>query len=247
MGFFDVFSGADADKTAQAAAADKYRKQQEANERMILAGEKSRDQFAQLAGSYDPYVQGGQQGYQTYLAALGLAGPEAQAAALDTFRASPGYMEGLTQGSNAITGNRAAQGLLNSGGTLKSLNRFGQDYATQKFGGWLDRLSGLGGQGLQATGAQVGTTGTGLNNEFSARQSAYQGELGAAGTIADGMVAGAGARAAGAGNIAGLGMNLAGMALGGVGGLGGLGSTLGNLAGGFGGGGATNALMGRIY
>jgi len=219
MGFFDDLSGKTASDASNAAAADTYRKQQEANLRMILAGEKSRDQFAQLAGSFDPFVSGGLQGQQSYLAALGLAGPEAQQAAIANFRASPGYLEGLTQGSSAITGNRAASGLLNSGGTLKSLQKFGSDYADKQFGSWLDRLSGLGGQGLQATGAQVGTAGTGLNNEFNARRTAYTGEYGSAGTIGQGMVAGATAQAQGANNIFGAGMNLAGKALSAFGGF----------------------------
>ncbi len=54
----------------------------------------------------------------------------------------------VTTGANA--GN-----MLQSGKTLKELQRFGSDYEDQRSGSYLDRLFGLSGMGQQATGQQV--------------------------------------------------------------------------------------------
>lgn len=46
----------------------------------------------------------------------------------------PGYQFGMDQGTRALQGSSAARGSLHSGATLKALNKFGNDYATTKFG-----------------------------------------------------------------------------------------------------------------
>jgi hypothetical protein len=72
---------------------------------------------------------------------------------------------------------------------------------------------GLNQQGMAATGAQVGTQAQGLQGQLGARTSAYGGEKSAAGTIGQGDIAAANARAAGSQNIMNTGMKVAGMAL----------------------------------
>lgn len=90
---------------------------------------------------------------------LGLGGGPAQTEGFDRWRDSTGYQFGLNSGMDAITGSAAAKGLLNSGSTAKALNRFGQDYASTKFGEYANQLSGLLGQGLQA-GQTIGGAGS---------------------------------------------------------------------------------------
>jgi len=92
-------------------------------------------------------------------ALLGIGGdPEEQQKAFDTWKGSTGYQFGLDQGSQAITGNSAAKGLLNSGSTLKALDQFGTDYASTKYQDYLDNIINLGQLGLGAGGlvANVG-------------------------------------------------------------------------------------------
>lgn len=45
----------------------------------------------------------------------------------------PGYAFGFTEGQRAITANRAAKGLLRTGGAAKELTRYGQDYAGTRY------------------------------------------------------------------------------------------------------------------
>lgn len=55
-------------------------------------------------------------------------GPDAQSVLND-----PGYQFRLNQGEQALTNNRAAQGLMGTGGTLKDILGYGQDYASNEF------------------------------------------------------------------------------------------------------------------
>ena len=88
--------------------------------------------------------------------------------AFQNYLNSTGYNFQLGQGSQAITGNAAAKGLLDSGATGKALTTFGQDLASTSFNNYLGQLGGLAGlqggqvnQGAQAAEAtgQAGTTG----------------------------------------------------------------------------------------
>lgn len=111
---------------------------------------------------------------------------------------STGYNFQLQQGSNAITGNAAAKGLLNSGATARALQGYGQNLASTTFNNYLSQLGGLAnlqgsqvGQGLTAAQA-VGAAGT------------------AGGANAAGQTAAAGqSRANATGNVFGIGANLA--------------------------------------
>lgn len=51
----------------------------------------------------------------------------------------PGYQFGMDQGTRALQGSAAARGGLYSGATMKALNKFGNDYATTKFGDVFNR------------------------------------------------------------------------------------------------------------
>jgi hypothetical protein len=89
---------------------------------------------------------------------LGLNGTQGQNQAFQNWQDSTGYQFGLNQGSQAITGNAAATGLLNSGATAKALNTYGQNYANTQYGNYNNQLQGLVSGGNQAAGtiAQAG-------------------------------------------------------------------------------------------
>jgi hypothetical protein len=53
----------------------------------------------------------------------------------------PGYQFGLDQGTRTLQNSAAARGGLYSGATLKALNRYGNDYATTKFGDTFNRIN----------------------------------------------------------------------------------------------------------
>lgn len=94
---------------------------------------------------------------------LGLTDPVAGQAALEAFQRGTGFQNRLKTGREAITGGAATQGLLESGGTLKGLNRFGQDLAQTSFNQFLSQLGDVTGQGIQAGGiiSGAGTQGGG--------------------------------------------------------------------------------------
>lgn len=86
------------------------------------------------------------------------------------FNADPGYQFRMDQGSKALQSSAAARGGLLSGGTLKSLDRYGQDYASGEYGNAynrfnndqttrFNRLSTIAGLGQTST-AQTGAAGT---------------------------------------------------------------------------------------
>lgn len=82
---------------------------------------------------------------------LGLGGdPAAAEEAFRRFQDSTGFQFRLGRGQEAITGSRAARGLLNSGGTLKALNEFGQGIGSQEFNNFLAQVQGVQNTGLNA-------------------------------------------------------------------------------------------------
>jgi hypothetical protein len=222
MGFWDDLTGGTAANAANSAAGDTYAKQKKATAALQEYGNEYAGKFADLSKGYDPYVQGGNSALQRLLSGLGLGGDGADFTA--AYRSLPGYQAGLDSGSRAISGNAAARGMLNSGATLKALQRYGGDYEDQRSGNYLQRLMGLTNTGQSATQQQIGTVGTGLQGQLNTRQSAYEGMMRSAPTIGQGQIAGANARAQGTQNLLNTGANLFGKAFGafGGGGLGGL-------------------------
>lgn len=220
MSFFGALLGNDAADASKAAAADTYGKQQQAISSLNNYGDQYAGQFSNLAQGYQPYVGAGNSAIQQLMSGLGLGGNSQ--AFTDAYHNLPGYQAGLNTGTNAITQNQAAHGLLKSGSTLKGLQTFGQNYEDQKSGDYMSRLMGVAGQGQGALGAQNATVGQGLQGQLATRQGAYGGAMNAAGTIGQGDVAAASAQAQGAQNIFNTVANLGGKALGfGMGGFGG--------------------------
>ncbi len=108
---------------------------------------------------FDPYSRAGDQGINMLAAALGLRGPGGTAAAQRAFRVGPGYQFALDQGLQGVDRGASAKGLLGSGNAAMALNDYAQGVANQEYGNWLNRLTGLGSQGLQAAGGQTGRQG----------------------------------------------------------------------------------------
>lgn len=126
------------------------------------------------------------------------------------FTNSPGYQFAMNQGLQGVQRQLAAGGRSASGAGLKAANQYAQDYASQGFGQFYNRLAGLAGQGQQATdttgqfGANYATqAGNNLVDMGNARGSAYiaRGNVGAtnfnnmmkmAGTAASAMSGSAG-------------------------------------------------------
>jgi hypothetical protein len=109
---------------------------------------------------------------------------------MDQFRADPGYSFRMSEGMKGLERSAAARGGLLSGGTLKGIQRFGQDMASQEYQNAFNRygiererrlnpLQSLAGVG-QTTSQQLGAAGTQM-----------------AGNVGNLMTGGAAARASG--------------------------------------------------
>jgi hypothetical protein len=102
----------------------------------------------------------------TTAALLGKGDPAEAKQAFDTFRGSDGYTFRLGEGAKAINTNAYARGQGDSGGTLKALERYGQDFGSGEFGKYLGYLGGLSGQGAGARSLVAGVGGN-FVNQFS--------------------------------------------------------------------------------
>lgn len=108
---------------------------------------------------------------------LGINGTQGQDDAFKNWQNSTGYQFGLNQGSQAITGNAASTGLLNSGATAKALNTYGQNYANTQYGNYTNQLQGLVNSGNQAAGV---VEGAGQQSQQTSSGSKSNGGLGGA-------------------------------------------------------------------
>lgn len=217
MGIWDDLIGNSSADAANAAAGDTFRKQRKAGKELRRYGDQYANEFRGLADMFQPWASAGRDALNMYRAGLGLGGGSGEDFTA-AYRGLPGYQSGLQTGQDAAIAAANAGGRLNSGATMKALQRYGSDYEDQRVGSYLDRLMGLSTTGQQATGQQVATTGQGLQGQLQTRTSAYGGDMNAAGTIGQGMVAGEQARQSGLTNLMSSAAYLGGAALGGGGG-----------------------------
>jgi hypothetical protein len=222
MGFWSDITGKSAADASRRAAEDTYRKQQAAVEGINSYGDTLPDAYRGLSENFRPYEGAGQSALTQLMSGLGLNGAEGSAGFADAYRALPGYGAGLQTGQDAVMGTAASRGMLKSGRTMKDLYRFGSNYEDQRSGDYLTRLAGLAGMGPQATAQRVATEGQGLQGQLQTRLAGFGGQFGSAGTIGQGDIAAANARAAASGNLLKTGMDLGGKILGAAsGGMGG--------------------------
>lgn len=76
-----------------------------------------------------------------YANAVGLNGPEGNAAAAAAFQASPGYQWSVDQAMQQMLRGASASGMLASGNTLAAATELGANLANQEFGAWTGALS----------------------------------------------------------------------------------------------------------
>lgn len=88
-----------------------------------------------------------------------LTNPNADNKAFKNYLNSSGYKFQLSQGSEAISDNSAARGLLNSGSTGKALTAYGENLGASYFDKYLSELGDVANRGLEAgrTITQAGT------------------------------------------------------------------------------------------
>lgn len=143
-----IFGGGDA-------AEDAARIQQQGTEAGV---EETRRQFDEIMRLLGPSVEAGDLARQQQLALLGLSGPEAQAAAMQSFQESPGQQFMREQQERALLRNSAAIGGLGGGNVRSALQQQAAGFAQQDFGNQFNRLAGLSGSG-QAAASNLGQFG----------------------------------------------------------------------------------------
>jgi hypothetical protein len=164
-------------------------------------------------------------GTDLYLNALGVNGADAAQQAQQSFTNGPGYQQGINAGLDAINRRRAAGGMLDSGNAdLDALN-FAQNNQNQQYNTWLSNLGGLVSPEAQAA-TGVANNDTNLANLYSTDATNRIGLYGnyASGNIGANNMQAAG-ESAGAKNLLGGALSLAGLGLK-ASGIGGFGSAL---------------------
>lgn len=97
------------------------------------------------------FMPGGEQAFQTRQALLGLGGdPQAARQAFDNYLNSTDFQFALDTGRDAITGSRAARGILDSGRSGAELTRFGSNLGRSYMDNYLAQLQGDAQMGLNA-------------------------------------------------------------------------------------------------
>ncbi len=148
-----------------------------------------------------PYVQGGTSSMSILNDALGINGPDAQAAYYRNYQNDPGFLATQQAGVNALDQSAASGGMLRSGGQMKSLYSYGQRNMQSQFQDRLARLFQVGGQGLSAAGSSANIAENGSNTiaDYLRQIGGVQGEgtLGSANALAGGILGSASAREGG--------------------------------------------------
>jgi hypothetical protein len=253
MSFFnDLFgvTGRNAAREAADATAAWAKHTAGMNERNINTGMTSAQGNLRAAGDlYKPLAQMGQtwaqQGGTLLADSLGVNGADGAGRAQTAFQAGNPYLNQAAENSmDAFARKAGASGMLGSGNTLNALFQNNAGMMGDAYRGWQDRVGQFdqaGRQtGLAALGAGLGGQAQSLNNLASLDQwgvgarnnnnAMMQSAMGNANQFG---LAGAQAASQGASNLAGLGMQLGNLAMGGFGGMGSGGGF--NLAGLFGG------------
>ena len=184
-------------KKAANVQAQSAREAQAANERAL----------ERQIGLQEPFRQAGLTAQEQIMQLLGIGGDAAAADygslakpfGMEQFEQDPGYAFRQSEGMKALERSAAARGLLQSGPTLKGIQRFGQESASQEYGNAFNRyqiersarlnpLQSLMGSGQSATNVMTGATGQAGQNEQGnimgagqARASGYVGQANALG------------------------------------------------------------------
>lgn len=188
MGFLGALTGSDVGKATKNAANQNkglITSFQTTGNNIINTGEqKSEGALNSAIGAYQPWVSSGQQANSLYGDALGLNGAEGNARATGAFQTGPGYDFAVDESMRAAERAASAGGTLSSGNLLAALQDRGNGLANQEYGGWLDRLNGVSGQGLTAASGQA----AGYNNLAGLYQSTAGDRLGLESGVTQGLL-----------------------------------------------------------
>jgi len=239
----DILSG-NAAKAAEKQINGLVRGSKGASEQLGLGFDTYKDYAGRALGEYDAYEPQAQKAYGLYGDALGINGAQGNSNATAAFQAGPGYQWSVDQATQAALRAGSAQGMLGSGNTTAAITDRASGLAGQEYGGWLDRLGGLGAQGIGMAGQQAGIqTGVGQAGQN------YRGQLGQIAWNTETGIGNAQAQkeqAEGAGLLGGISLGTS--LLGNLGGIGGIAKGIGGLFGGGGGGMAYNGnQIGGLY
>jgi len=152
-----------AQRSASEAAIAEQRRQQAESERLLA-----------------PYMQAGQGALGQQQALLGLAGPEAQQAAISQLEQSPQFQAMVQQGETGILQNASATGGLRGGNTQAALAQFRPAMLSQLIQQQMAQLGGLSGMGQQAAGGVAGFGQQGAQNVMGQLGAIGQAQAGAA-------------------------------------------------------------------
>jgi len=131
--------------------ARKRRRAQEAARREAIGFAEQGSNY--LRDAFGGFVEQGQGAGAAQAGLLGLGDPAAGQQGFQNYLDSTGYQFELGEGVNAINSSAAARGAINSGATLKALQRYGQGLAGQRFDNYLNQLNVLANRGFVAGGA----------------------------------------------------------------------------------------------
>lgn len=132
----------------------------------------SQAQFEQQRADADPWRQAGTR------ALVGMEDSKfKETFDMNKYAADPGYQFRLDEGNKAINAAASSRGMATSGGTMKALARYGQDYSSNEYSKAYDRfnndrttqfnrLSSLAGVG-QTANAQLANSGNNMANNVS--------------------------------------------------------------------------------
>lgn len=120
----------------------------------------------------DDEMQGYQNGSPTQGAFAPQGQPNAGMNAWDAFRNSTNYQFRLGEGMNALNSGWAGQGALQSGAAAKDAIRYGQNFASNELGQWMNMLGGQQNLGLSGASALAGVGQNMVNNVTANNNSA---------------------------------------------------------------------------
>lgn len=191
-----LIAGSAAKKAAQTQA-DAAREAQAAQERM----------YERQVALQEPFRQAGLTAQQQIMQLLGIGGDSTAAGygslakpfGMDQFNADPGYAFRQSEGMKALERSAAARGGLLSGSTMKGIQRFGQDLASQEYQNAFNRyqveraarlnpLQSLMGAGQSSANTLTSAAGQAGQNEaanlYNAAQARASGYVGSANAMA---------------------------------------------------------------
>ena len=172
--------------------------------------------ISEAQGQLQPFASAGQDATQAQAALSGALGPEAQRAAVAELEGSPMFQSLVQQGEQGILQNASATGGLRGGNVQGALAQFAPQMLNQQIQQRFANLGGIAGRGLAASQQTAELATSSGNVEASRGLAGYNLQRGFLG------------------DVAGFGLNLAGLP--GIGGIGkGIGAALGGLFGGGGG------------